>query len=126
MKKRYIAIILLIVTLVITYFYVHKEHRKIEEETAVFIITSEQIDRDFIQNSLNAEAKYLNQTIEISGLVSEVNHNNITLDGQIFCQFNNNIENPPGINSEIKIKGRFIGYDDLLEEIKLDQCIITN
>jgi hypothetical protein len=26
--------------------------------------------------------------------------------------------------SLIKIKGRFIGYDDLLEEIKIDQCII--
>ena len=27
-------------------------------------------------------------------------------------------------NLQVKIKGRVIGYDDLLEQIKLDQCTI--
>ena len=30
------------------------------------------------------------------------------------------------LNTKIKIKGRFIGYDDLLEHVKLDQCLIIN
>jgi hypothetical protein len=24
----------------------------------------------------------------------------------------------------VKIKGRFVGYDDLMEELKMDQCIL--
>jgi hypothetical protein len=27
-------------------------------------------------------------------------------------------------SNNISLKGRIIGYDDLLEELKLDQCII--
>jgi hypothetical protein len=29
------------------------------------------------------------------------------------------------LNSQVKIKGRVTGYDDLLEELKLDQCLIV-
>jgi hypothetical protein len=29
------------------------------------------------------------------------------------------------VNDTIVVKGRCIGYDDLLEEIKLDQCSIV-
>jgi hypothetical protein len=25
-------------------------------------------------------------------------------------------------NQTVKIKGRFVGYDDLMEELKMDQC----
>ena len=28
------------------------------------------------------------------------------------------------LNNDVTIKGRCIGYDDLLEELKMDQCII--
>jgi len=30
------------------------------------------------------------------------------------------------IATQITIKGRVIGFDDLLEQIKLDQCFILN
>ena len=82
---------------------------------------------DFIEqfnsNPTEAETKFLNKTIEISGVVSEVNgERNIVLNNIIFCQFQEPFTNTISVNTSQIIKGRCIGYDDLLEEIKLDQC----
>ena len=47
------------------------------------------------------------------------------LDHGIYCQLLNASDHKElTAGGEVKIKGRFIGYDDLLEEVKLDQCLI--
>ena len=46
------------------------------------------------------------------------------INNKIFCKFDN-IVNKININDSIVVKGRCIGYDELLEEIKLDQCSIV-
>ncbi|WNH07871.1 hypothetical protein [Thalassobellus suaedae] len=68
--------------------------------------------------------KYLNKTIEINGSITEKNSDNLTIDDRVFCQLLNNTQNIPENNSPIIVKGRVIGYDDLLELVKLDQCTI--
>lgn len=125
MKKLFIPIIL-VLSAVGVYKYVYKNHRDIANEAPSFTITSTNLIGEFSINPVDAESKYLNKTIEISGLVTNLSSNNLTINNQIFCLFPNTIQKPPSTNSQIKIKGRFIGYDDLLEEIKLDQCTINN
>lgn len=124
MKKWIILIIIIIALGVITYQYVYKDHRNIEAEKPAFIVTANSIGLEFTNSSLESEKKYLNKTIVVSGIISEVNQNDLTLNDHVFCQFNNSIEALKVI-SKIKIKGRVIGYDDLLEQIKLDQCVIN-
>lgn len=109
----------------IAYNYVYKDHRDIINETAAFSMSSVDISNEFEINPSEAEIKYLNKTIEISGTISDLNTSQITLDSKVFCQFDNPISNVE-TEQEIIIKGRFIGYDDLLKEIKLDQCNIIN
>ena len=70
-----------------------------------------------------AELKYLDQTIVVSGLITSVNAENITISNKIYCQFET-LNNDLKVNVSVAIKGRCIGFDDLLEEIKLDQCSI--
>ena len=48
----------------------------------------------------------------------------ITINNKIFCNFTK-IFSELKVNDPISVKGRCIGYDDLLEEIKLDQCSIV-
>ena len=79
---------------------------------------------EFIDNSKQAEYKYLNQTITVSGVITSFNTENIMINNKIFCKFDN-IVNKININDSIVVKGRCIGYDELLEEIKLDQCSIV-
>ena len=127
MKKNIFILIVIGLLVLIGYKYVYHDHRNIEEETAEFKISSENLINAFSTNSSDAEKKYLNRTIEISGPVSDSNESSITLGGGVFCQFTNNLPvESPKETQIIKIKGRLIGYDDLLEEIKLDQCTIVN
>lgn len=116
--------VLLIVVLVFTYNYLYQDHRDIETEHAEYKTTPQNIKDEFNANALKSENKYLNKTIEISGLVTESNLKNITLNQTVFCLFDNNINLLLPVNSKLKIKGRYIGYDDLLEQVKLDQCSI--
>lgn len=126
-SKLTILILLLLVGAYFGYNYLYQDHRDIETETAQFTIQSKPLINEFITNAALAEKKYLNKTIEVSGLISEINKTDITIDNYIFNSFNTDFNrNELKIGSSITIKGRFIGYDDLLEVIKLDQCILKN
>ena len=124
--KKWITLMVLIIIGVIAYKYVFQSHRDIQAEEAAFVLTATEISNEFSINPLQSEKKYLNKTIQVSGSISNKNNNSITLDTNVFCQFSNTIEDNLNNSAPIKIKGRFIGYDDLLEEIKLDQCSIIN
>lgn len=125
MKKWAILIVLCIVVVIIGYRYVYQDHRDIATETSIYKLTALDISNEFAINPMSSENKYLNKTIEVSGSVSDKNPQNITIEGKVFCQFSNEIQTDLKTD-QIKIKGRFIGYDDLLEQVKLDQCIIID
>ncbi|WP_303316000.1 hypothetical protein Q4Q34_13335 [Flavivirga abyssicola] len=122
--KKWIILIILICFCIGAYLYIYKDHRNIETEAPVFVVTANSIGSEFSKGSLKSEKKYLNKTIIVSGIISEINQNDLTINDKIFCQFSKILKQSLKIGSEIKIKGRVIGYDDLLEQIKLDQCII--
>ncbi|TYA92242.1 OB-fold protein [Seonamhaeicola marinus] len=124
MKKKLIIALIPILIGVLIYNYVYKDHRDIETEKAEFSFTSTELSNEFAVAPSDSEKKYLNKTIEVKGDVTEVNTSNIVIDGNIFCQFLNPIKDEIKTNQKLTIKGRCIGYDDLLEEIKLDQCSI--
>lgn len=125
MKKWVILILLFVFVVIIGYRYVYQNHRNIATEASIYKFTALDISNEFVINPIVSENKYLNKTIEVSGSISDKNPQNITLNGKVFCQFSNKIETTLDTD-QIKIKGRLIGYDDLLEQVKLDQCIIID
>lgn len=122
-KKLLGSLLILAIIGVVGYNYIYQDHRNIEKETAEFSMTALEVANLFKENAANAEQKFLNKTIEVTGNVSDYNKTEITIDNQVFCQFLEPI-NETQLNGNIKIKGRVIGYDDLLEQVKLDQCSI--
>ena len=119
--RKWIIILILVVIGIIVYNYIYQEHRDIENEQVEFVVTSIDMANEFAINPSASEKKYLNKTIEVNGTITELNDFDMTLDDKVFCQFNSKI----GIDSkDASVKGRFIGYDELLEQIKLDQCSI--
>ncbi|WP_242205156.1 OB-fold putative lipoprotein [Aestuariivivens insulae] len=126
MKKLIVIIIIVIIASIIGYNYIYQDHRNIKEEQAAFTTTAIMLSNEFSIDPSTSEKKYLNKTIEVSGTITAKSDNTITLDNTVFCQLSQNIDIKLSPNAPIKIKGRVIGYDDLLEEIKLDQCSITN
>lgn len=119
--RKWIVLLIVVIIGVVAYNYIYKNHRDIESESAEFVLNATELANEFAINPSAAEKKYLNKTIEVQGYTTELNDFDLTLDGKIFCQFSSKIEFE---SNNVKIKGRFIGYDNLLEQIKIDQCNI--
>ena len=97
--------------------------RDLEKEKSEFNTSATDVFAEFSSNAEMATKKYLDKAVEISGKVTSVSGNVITLDEKVSCQLLQ--LDDAVLNSQVKIKGRVTGYDDLLEELKLDQCLIV-
>ena len=124
MNRKWIITLILLLIVFLGYKYIYQDHRDIQKEQAEFVVFSTSITKEFLQNSMEAEKKYLNKTIEISGVITEITENDITLNNNVFCQFSSKITTLFTTKDSITIKGRCIGYDDLLELVKIDQSTI--
>lgn len=125
MKKRnyiLIAFLVIVVGAYTGYKYLYKNHRNIETEVASVKVEAKELIAMFA--SENTE-RILNKTVEVTGMITEMDSQSVTLDEAIQCTFE---EFPQGleINKKVTIKGRCIGYDDLFEIAKLDQCSLTH
>jgi len=101
----------------------YPDHRSISEETVSYTLDAESLFNEFTEDSQQAELKYLDQTIIVSGVVTSTNAKSVTISNKIYGQFET-LNSDLKVNDSIAVKGRCIGYDDLLEEIKIDQCSI--
>lgn len=129
MKKKLIIFFFLIILVGIGGFlYIYKEHRDIAAEKEVFTITVNDLFSVFQSNEITANAKYLDKTIEVTGKISSVDSEtkSIVINEKLFVTFTEKIPKTIQSDSNIKIKGRFIGYDGLLEELKMDQSVIVS
>lgn len=124
--RKWILIIVFIIIGIIAYNYIYQKHRNISEEQPEFVLKADELKSEFLSNSPDSEQKYLNKIMEITGSLSEYNPEQLTLDQMVFCQMKDPLNLTLQKDMVLTIKGRFIGYDDLLEQVKLDQCTIIN
>ena len=90
-------------------------------------ISSSNFINEFKTNSTLATEKYLNQIILVNGNITDKLTKSVVLDNGIVCTLDSSSLKAlelVQINNEVYIKGRFVGFDDLFEEIRLDHCFI--
>lgn len=129
MKKKTKIILIVFVSLICIgfsgYYYVmNAGERNLETETAEFSVNSKSISEEFSSNIGIANKKYLEKAVAVSGKITSINNNEIILDNNVICNLKN-IDKSLQINQNIVLKGRIVGYDDLMGELKLDQCFIN-
>jgi len=127
MKKKYIllsTVVILLVFIGIKYV-IYKPHRTISEEKVFKSFTTENFIEAFEKDTLFLTT-YANQTISIYAKEIELDFENKIglINNKIATRFedfetlkNHSLKN-------VTIKGRLVGYDELLEEFQMDQCII--
>lgn len=125
-KKIIIALLILIVVAFGVYKFLYKEHRDIASEDVMYSETPAQVYDAFQKNDSLANSTYLDKTIEIYGKVTNIDLANktITVDEKLSARFTNSIPGTLKPQNPITLKGRVVGYDDLLGEIQMDQCTI--
>jgi tRNA_anti-like len=129
MNKK-LKIIIAIVTLIgilgfAGYNYVlYGGERNLDTEKADFTVTSTDITSEFTNDIDACNKKYLEKAVSISGTITSIKEKEITLDNSIICSLKN-ADKSLMKNQKITVKGRIVGYDDLMSELKLDQCFIN-
>ena len=128
MNKILLGISLFLIIGISVYIYTYKEHRDIDTETADYIVTASLLEKEFAYNDSLAYIKYQDKTIQLTAKVTSIDaaSNGIVLDEKVFATFKNGLPKDIVSGKMLKIKGRFLGYDDLLLEFKIDQCSIVH
>ncbi len=76
--KKLIPVIILIAAIIgatVAYFTYNKPHRDIASEKAAFSLTADELFDAFEEDEVAANAKYLDQVVEVTGEVAEVTEN---------------------------------------------------
>jgi hypothetical protein len=127
-KKILYGIIIVVIISFFGYRYMYQDHRDISTEIATYVSSVPELEKEFVANDSLASIKYQDQTIEFSAKVTVVDAENkaIILDSKLFATFNDSLPKEIIPGKIIRIKGRFLGYDELLEEFKMDQSSIIH
>ena len=124
--KKYFPFFIILFAIVV-YFVWNKPHKDYSTMKTDITISSLNFINEFKANSTLATEKYLNQIIFVSGNTTDKLTKSVVLDNGIVCTLDSSSLKALRliqINNEISIKGRFVGFDDLFEEIRLDHCFI--
>lgn len=123
-KGKIFFVLLVIISLVglLSYNYImHGGERNLMTEKTDFTVTALNIIEDFTKSIEDSNKKYLDKAIEITGTVTSVSGKEVVLDNLVICNLKAG-DISIKKNQKLIIKGRVVGYDDLMGEIKLDQC----
>ena len=126
LTKKYLPPIFILL-LIIVYAVWNKPHKNYSNTKPNITIDSSNYINEFKTNSTLATEKYLNQVILVNGNVTDRLTKSVVLNNGIVCTLDSSSLKALRliqINNEISIKGRFVGFDDLFEEIRLDHCFI--
>ncbi len=137
-RKILVAIVLVIVVgLVYSVYMYNKPHRNINEEEASFSMSADELYVQFEGNVDEASAKYADKVVTLAGKVASINKNT---NGEYFVimkgsNLNINFAMDPTakftdedfpVDQTVKIKGLFVGFDDLLYEVQFKKCSLVN
>jgi hypothetical protein len=130
-KTKQILIVLVLAGVVIggwaMWYVFFKPHRNVGSEKPAFTMTVDQLNTAF-DESEDAISIYIDKAMLLQGDVTEVGKQHIAF-GNIICNFeeaNPFIEDKISVGQKMSVQGRVSTYNDLMDEIVLDKCIIKN
>ena len=107
------------------WYVFYKPHRNVGDEKAAYELKATELSEAF-KTDQGAMAKYIDKAILIEGSISSIEGSHIAF-GNIICNFQENAAAEISglkVGQPLKVQGRLTTYNDLLEEIMLDQCVI--
>lgn len=104
------------------YQYVYQAHDTVDDLELTYSGSAQ----NFTSVVQQSDSPFLNSAVLIQGTITSITDQDLMLGSNIFCQLSpmTDLSTKNRIGDQITVKGRYIGYDELLEEIKLDQVEI--
>jgi tRNA_anti-like len=127
LRNAFIAVVLigLVVGAWAIWYVFYKPHRDVASEKPAYTMTSEALSAAF-KSDATAITTYADKAILVSGPVTGIEGTHISL-GNVVCNLDSTeVGKISGISQgqNINIQGRFTTYNDLMEEVMLDKCVI--
>ncbi|WP_394773870.1 hypothetical protein [Flavobacterium sp.] len=99
MSKTKIKILIFLLVISFGPYYVYqnilyKDARDINNEKSIGTITAKNLEKEYDLNPVQGDSKYLNKTIEIEGIVTEVTDSSMVIDSKVFCKMNEKEKKP--------------------------------
>ncbi|MGC1471118.1 MAG: hypothetical protein WA775_00890 [Psychroserpens sp.] len=129
-RKTIIVLAMVLITVLVASivydFTFNSKHRDIANEKAAVMLSAQELYINFKKNEATATAKFLDQVVALRGEITAVENNGIILNNQIQIHFDTEILPTVVKGTSIRVKGRCVGYDDLLEMVKIDQATLIH
>lgn len=113
---------LLILLILGGYLYLNPSHRNIADEEASFTLTASELQESFRRSG--SETKMADRVIKTRGKITALDEKSASLDRKVEVSFTEKLPPSVEIGMEITVKGRCVGYDDLLQMVKVDQAML--
>jgi len=115
------AMLVLAVGTAYVYQYISMSPKDIVEITPEYVGDATELSF-LVTNNLSY---WTGKVVQITGKVTELTEDGVLLNGTMYCQFENGKDLQSIVeNQQINIKGKLVGFDEILMEIKLNQCMI--
>jgi hypothetical protein len=107
------------------WYVFYKPHRDVSAEKPAYELTSQALS-DAFKTDQNTLAKYVDKAILVEGAVTGIEGKHVSL-GNIVCSLDSTNASKAATlknGDRVKIQGRLTSYNDLMEEIIMDNCVI--
>ena len=125
MAKKWKFIVGFILTIIALYLfvtnYVYGGHKDYTKAAIVYQFNS----LDSYETIVSKEVGYIEKAVAVKGFVTEIETNTVVLN-DLFLMYFDGLPKEIKVGDFINVKGRYIGNDELLEQIKIDQCSLLN
>lgn len=106
------------------YFYLYQSHKTLDDMEVVYTGSAEEFQSK-METSAETWSKAGDKVVELTGVITAKDVQGISVDENFYFQLEEGTKTDNLTeNQKVRIKGRIIGYDDLLGELKLDKAII--
>ena len=95
-------------------------------ESSTVAISAQELHSGFLSGDSLQCSEWLNQIVEVTGKVQSVEGATVLLVPGVVCTFEESPDRAQGLEgSEVTLKGRVLGFDDLFNEVRMDFCLVV-
>jgi len=104
--------------------------RDLQSEEAAFTLKAKDFVAEFAAKEADANKKYLEKPVVISGNITSVSGvvgqsiKAVIIDEVVVCGFTG-VKASLKVGQTVSVKGRVVGFDDLMGSVNMDQCSIN-
>lgn len=124
-KKVFLTVIMSVFIVFTLYKVVTMPPKLMNNKSISYKTSAKNFYNEFIQNQTQFDKLHMNEVIGLTGIITSVQDSIIVLDDKIVCITTKSYAHLVP-NQLIKIKGKYIGYDELFDNLKLSECLLDS